>query len=165
MAKVITQMRLKQLFSYDAASGIFTRIATTGPNSRIGQAAGWSGGNGRIYIKIDGASYQAHRLAWLYVHGEFPEADIDHINMDPQDNKISNLRCATRSQNNANKERTQLNKSGFKGVNFHKASNKFIAQISHQGKKLYLGIFNTPEEASAIYKNRAEKLFGEFSRG
>lgn len=165
MAGVLTQSRLKQLFSYDAESGVFTRIAKSGPNSKIGEAAGWVGGHGRIYIKIDGACYLGHRLAWLYVHGEFPEAEIDHINMDPQDNRISNLRCATRSQNLANQERTQLNKSGFKGVNFHKASNKFTAQISYQGKKLYLGIFDTPEEASAIYKSRAQELFGEFSRG
>ena len=161
----LTQDRLKSLFSYDADTGHFTRIKASGPRGDVGKFAGWIGGSGRVYIKIDGKSYQAHRLAWLYTYGQFPATDIDHKNLNPQDNRLSNLRIATRSQNQANREKLTTNKCGFKGVNFHKASNKFVAQISFQGKKLYLGGYDTPEQASLIYQQNAANLHGEFARG
>lgn len=164
MKSEITQERLKSLFRYDALTGHFTRIKKSGPRGKVGEIAGCVGGSGRIYIKIDGKSYQAHRLAWLYTHGIFPETDIDHRNLNPQDNKLLNLRIATRAQNQANRNVLVGNKCGVKGVNFHKASNKFIAQISYQGKKFYLGVFDTPEQAGLVYQQKAVELYGEFSR-
>lgn len=152
------------LFAYDATTGHFTCIKAKGTRSVVGAIAGWQGGRGRIYIKIDRKTYLAHRLAWLYTYGHFPATDIDHKNLNPLDNRMSNLRLASRAENQANREMLAANKCGFKGVNFHKASSKFIAQISFRGKKLYLGIYETPEQASLVYQQKAVQLYGEFAR-
>ena len=160
----LTQERLKIFLRYEDATGHFTCVKANGPRSVVGSISGCAGGNGRIYIKIDGKSYQAHRLAWLYTYGQFPETDIDHINLNPQDNRMSSLRLASRAENLANREKLAVNKCGFKGVSFHKASNKFVAQISFQGKKLYLGGYDTPEQASLVYQQKAIHFYGEFAR-
>ena len=127
----------------------------------VGQRAGARLGNssGYIGIKIDGILYQAHRLAFLYVHGFLP-ATIDHINQSKVDNRIVNLRGCTRSQNAAN-SRTRKSKFGFRGVS--KKNGKFQAKITHNYKSIYLGVHDTPEEASAAYEAKKAELFGEFA--
>ena len=160
----LTQERLKSLFVFNANTGHFTRIKTSGPRSVFGKPAGWLSGCGRFYIKIDRKSYAVHRLAWLYTYGSFPETDIDHKNMNPQDNRLSNLRVATRAQNQANKTVSPSNKCGIKGVNAKKGTSKFVAQISYQGKKHHLGIYDTPEQAGLAYQTKSADFYGEFSR-
>ena len=149
---------------YNASTGIFRRRVANSNNSVAGDVAGARAGAGYIEIKIDGKSYKAHRLAWLYVYGHLPRGDIDHANMDREDNRLKNLRAATRSQNQFNRPRLRSNKSGFKGVSWHKATSKFVAQASLNGKKCYLGVFGTPEEAAAAYRNFARRHHGEFAR-
>ena len=124
-----------------------------------------------LCINIDGRTKRlyAHRVAWLLQYGEWPPEgmQIDHINGDPADNRIANLRLATRSQNMANVRQPRHSSSPYKGVTYHpKAgpSKTWKAQIKLDGKRKHLGLYATPEEAHEAYKAAAIKYFGEFAR-
>lgn len=106
----------------------------------------------------------AHRLAWLYVYGEWPDAEIDHINGNTGDNRISNLRPATRAQNGANRGRQTNNASGVKGVCWHAQSGKWRAMIRISGKSRHLGLFNDIGAAAAAYARATVNRNGEFAR-
>lgn len=159
---MLTQTELKLHLHYNHETGIFTRLVSTAIRTKTGSVAGCKTKIGYLAIQINCKSYRSHRLAWLYVHGEFPINDIDHINGIKDDNRISNLRDATDSQNHFNVESNKNNKSGFKGVSFYKVTNKWVAQASLSGKKHNLGYFTTPELASEAYQAFATKHHGEF---
>lgn len=150
-APLITQERLKELLHYDNATGVFTRKMWRGGTSRAGSVAGASHGkSGYLQMSIDGRLYFAHRLAWLYEYGRWPEHLIDHINGDPADNRIQNLRDVPQIKNMQNLRRRSLGATGFRGVKEHRPG-QYIAQISHKGVNRYLGSFRTPEDAHAAY--------------
>ena len=158
---MLTQERLKEQLHYDEATGIFTwRLARQGVRS--GSVAGTVRPNGYIAIKIDRRLYLAHRLAWFYVYGEFPPADIDHINCMKSDNRIVNLRLATSSENQMNVQIQSNNTSGFKGVTWHKKRGKWQAQSKLNGKYRFLGYFPSAEAASEAYQAFAKRHHGEF---
>jgi len=159
----ITQSRLKDLLSYNPETGLFTWRPDCGIKKMAGKPAGTTHPTGYRHILADGVSYRAHRLAWLYVHGMDPPHDIDHINSMKADNRIINLRLATRGQGQANKKRGICNTSGFKGVSKEHRANRWRAQISHEGMKRYLGSFRTPKEAHAAYCTAADKYHKEFA--
>jgi len=146
---------LKAILSYDPAEGIFRwRIA---PRGRLaGQKAG-SLCNGYVRIQIGKVNYAAHRLAFLYMTGSWPDAEIDHINRNKSDNKWLNLRASTRSQNCINKG------SENKGVHFIKKTGKYAAVIGKDGKRIRIGTFPSAELASEAYRNMAKDLYGEFA--
>lgn len=149
--KLPSQEKLKGLLIYDENTGFFSWAAN-------GKRAGTTDGKGYVRITIDRKFYGAHRLAWMFVHGEDPEKfEIDHVNGLRADNRILNLRKVTRQQNNMNmRSRGQWPKGVYK----HRS--KFVAQIKFKGEGKYLGSFGTPEEAHEVYVKEAEKLFGEF---
>jgi len=154
-----TKEALEQLFSLDPETGIFIRKISRG-NSKSGQVAGCSDGNGYLQIMVDARLYRAHRLAYILYYGKHEEnLQIDHINGIRSDNRKSNLRLVTNKQNNENKGRRVDNTSGFVGVSFHKAASKWAANIRHNGQTTYLGLFKTPEEASFAYETEANKKF------
>jgi len=147
----LTQEQLQQLLSYDPDTGIFTNLKSRG-RVKIGSVAGSKYSNGYICIAIDSKRYLAHRLIWLYVYGEFPANQIDHINEVKDDNRLVNLRLATSQENQHNKSSPQTNNtSGYLGVYWNKPRGKWIARIQVNGKNKHLGLFNTAEEASAVY--------------
>lgn len=158
---MLTQARLKALVSYDPETGQFTSLVSRGPRQR-GDVLGCK--KRYVCLTIDQRTYSAHRLAWLYVHRSWPSAMIDHINGDPFDNRLINLREADGSKNQANRRKMVGTVNTLKGANFHRASGKWQAAVTVRGRFVYLGLFSTEEEAHAAYVAGAKKYFGEFAR-
>jgi hypothetical protein len=161
----IEQARLKELLFYDETSGIFTwkKRAKSASRIKIGAVAGSPIASGYWYIRLDGKTFRAHRLAWFYVHGTMPPAEIDHIDGDSANNRIANLRLATRVENQCN-SRTRKSASGLKGAHSRPGRNAWSSAIQKNGKRRHLGYFATAEEAHAAYVKAATKLHGEFAR-
>lgn len=156
----LTQELLKKILHYNPGTGFFIWKKR---GRLLGKMAGGIGTGGYVRINISGKLHLAHRLAWLYVQGEFPENVIDHINGITGDNSLENLRACTRSENMRNARKRCDNTSGFKGVSWSKCANKWKACISISGEKRYLGIFNNPKDAAIAYNNAALILHGEFA--
>jgi len=144
----MTRDELKELVSYDSETGVFKRLKQTSPRIKVGQSAGWKDAYGYLNICLRGKKWKAHRLAWLYVYGEFPKKEIDHINGIKNDNRICNLRDVDRLTNELNKGIQSNNTSGYKGVSFQKQSGKWEAYVCSQRKKKSLGVFTTAELAA-----------------
>ena len=121
--------------------------------------------SGYRIIKIDRGQYYAHRLAWLYVYGEWPRPphEIDHIDQDKSNNAITNLRMATREQNKWNVREVANNTSGHRGVTFFKNTGEWQARISVGKKSRHLGFFRTREEACAARKTAELIYYGQYS--
>ena len=157
-ANELTAEYLRSILHYEPETGIFTWKVRTANSVKVGDVAGCPDGRGYLRIKVCSRKYQAHRLAWLYVYGEWPKLDIDHINRNGSDNRISNLREVTHKQNQQNRSKPSNNTSGHPGVCWHKRDSKWVAQIRHNKKHTHLGYFATIEEAIAARK-AAEKLY------
>ena len=156
---MLTQKRLKELLNYDPETGVFTWRKTVGSRGIAGSVAGSLRKNGYVSIMVDKTSVYAHRLAWLYVYGEMPSKEIDHINHSKTDNSISNLRCVSHAQNGKNTSIPSDNKSGAVGVIKDKINNKWMAYINANGKRIHLGRFVEFDKAVAARKD-AELKFG-----
>jgi hypothetical protein len=128
-----------------------------------GKTAGVLSGYGYQIISIDNCRYLAHRLAFLHAHGRWPADEIDHINSYRTDNRLENLREASRSENQRNSKRHADNVSGKKGVCWHKSVRKWRANIFSDGIHRHLGYFTTPEAAHAAYCAAAREQYGDFA--
>lgn len=161
--KPLSADRLREALFYDEESGAFTwRMPPKIPNVKVGDVAGSVRKDGRVQIRLDGRIYFAHRLAWLYVHGVWPTGMLDHRNNSNSCNRISNLRLATRSENNTNSRARTDSKSGLKGVRL-RPWGKWEAHIFVGGKQVHLGCYQTAEEAARAYDREAAKNFGDFA--
>jgi hypothetical protein len=158
---MLTQARLQEVLRYEPETGEFFWRVPRGRPDYIGKRAGWITSTGYRGIMIDDRSYQAHRLAWLYVYGAFPESAIDHKNRQRVDNRITNLRLASTSQNSAN-GKSRLSHGGLKGAYWFGRYKKWSSVVSCNGKRHFLGYFATAEEAHAAYCEAARKLHGPF---
>lgn len=153
----LTADRLRDLLHYDPDTGLFIWRQSAARRIKVGSPAGTVSRKGYVKIQIDRKVYSAHRLAWLYIHGRWPEHSIDHINRVRSDNRAVNLRDATDSQNARNCGIRKTNTSGYKGVSYWRKSKKWAAQIYLQGKNTLLGLFDTPEMAAEAYASAAKK--------
>ena len=160
---MITQSELKEVLEYNPDTGVFTWKKTVSSRAKTGDVAGSKNNRRYINIRVNKKQYMAHRLAYFYMTGNFPENQIDHINHIRDDNRWSNLRDATHSQNQANQLKRKNNKSGYKGVAYYKRDKKWHARIMYMKKRIHLGCYNTPEEASEAYKKKAIELSGKFA--
>lgn len=158
----LTQERLKQLLRYEPKTGIFIWLKTRGCTAVKGSKAGWLVPTGYRKITVDWIGYEAHRLAFLYMTGEWPPELVDHKNLSRDDNRWTNLRLATHAQNKANQSVRCDNVAGMRGVTKRKLA--FDARIMIKGKAIHLGCFPTAQEASAAYTVAAKNLYGEFHR-
>ena len=157
----ITRARLRALLDYNSKTGEFRWRKRVRQATQPGDMAG-SLVHGYRRIMIDGRSYPAHQLAWLYKKGGWCSQLIDHRDLDPSNNRWTNLRRATRSQNNANTRTLRNNSCGLKGVSPDQG--RWRATIRKNGRTYHLGKFATPQAAHAAYAKAARKLFGEFAR-
>lgn len=158
---MLTQERLKEKLHYCQESGIFTKIC-----KKTGElTVPVKGKNtlGYIAVGIDYHRYYAHRLVWLYMFGTMPKRTIDHINGNPSDNRLCNLRECSHADNQKNQKKPKNNTSGYKGVTFCRVTNKWKSQLKHNGKNHNIGLFETPKEAHAAYMEKAEDIFKEYS--
>jgi hypothetical protein len=152
---MLTQARLHELLSYDPETGIMTRRVNKG-HIKAGQVAG-NPTRGYLQLMIDGHMTFVHRFIWLYVYGKWPDGNIDHIDGNRSNNRLSNLRDVSQAMNIQNERKPRSNnKSGFLGVKANRGLWK--AEISIDGKTKFLGRFKTPEEAHQVYVEAKRKL-------
>lgn len=157
---------MKNILDYNAETGVFTWLNPPNKRIKIGSIAGcFVKTTGYWQIGINGTRYLAHRLAWYFIHGSFPEGNIDHINQNKLDNRIVNLRISTVSQNACNAPKHRDNRSGYKGVDFDKRKNKYRARIRINNKQIQIGYFATAEEAAKAYDDVVIHYHGEFANG
>lgn len=156
--------RVRELFDYDQVSGNFIRkFKTNCKGCDVGTIAGCLKKDGQIWICVDGARYTAHRLAWLYMTGEWPKNMVDHKDLDNTNNAWSNLRECTNGQNKMNTGHQANNKLGIKNV--HQVRNGSFKASVWKDKKNHQKIFKTAEEAGAWAEAKRKELHGEFARG
>lgn len=161
---LISRAELYSLLHYDPHSGLFFwRRVDPNHTHLLDQQAGSIYSSGHRYIQIKGVDYRCGRLAWFYMTGEWVSDFIDHKDGDKANDRITNLRPATNSQNQANRGLMLTNTSGLKGVSYQRSRNKWIAVITVEGKAKNLGRYATKEEAAAAYDLAAIAAWGEFA--
>lgn len=154
----LTAEYLHSILDYNPDTGIFTW------KNRYGRKSAGTLSHGYISISIDKKFYRANRLAWLYMMGEWPDKEVDHRDLNKSNNRWKNLRMATPSENHFNVGMPSHNTSGFKGVYWDKANEKWRAKIVINGKFYSLGRYHLAKDAYMAYCEAAKKLHGEFVR-
>ena len=155
---------LLRSLQYNPETGIFTWLVPLSNRVACGSLAGTVRRDGYNIITISGHLYLAHRLAWFYVYRTWPASGIDHIDGNPNNNRLANLREANPSQNHANMKMFKTNTSGHRGVWFHKKNKTWIAEVWYKRKKIGLGSYHSREEAAAASSEKRLELFGVYSR-
>ncbi|OPA84277.1 hypothetical protein BFW86_24345 [Pseudomonas fluorescens] len=159
---MFTQEQLKEYVNYNPDTGIFTRLKDAGGNQFGCKFPRWKAGDvmgtktrrrGNIRISIFGGIWEAHRLAWLYQYGSWPSKNIDHINGDPSDNRIENLRDVPQIDNGRNQKRHSRNKTGANGVHVSSQTGRFIVQFRINGKTTHIGCYDTIFDAVCARKS------------
>jgi hypothetical protein len=158
--------RLREVLNYAPETGVFTWAKKTCRKVTVGKVAGCiskfaRGGPYRV-IRVDKTLHLAHRLAWLHVHGDWPADELDHINLDGLDNRIDNLRPATRAQNQRNVGISKRNTSGAKGVCKDRRTGKWRARV-YAGREYHIGVFDSFEEAVGAHERAAARYHKEFA--
>ena len=174
---ILTAERLREVLEYDPETGEFRwklRISSNFSSKRAGSIwnsrfAGKIAGcltepSGYVVIAVDSINYRAHRLAFLWMTGEWPKNEIDHRDMCRHNNIWSNLREATSGQNKLNKKVRSDSSTGIKGVGFCKKRKKYRVDIKACGKWHWIGYFDEKEKAAAAYQKASIELHGEFAR-
>jgi hypothetical protein len=155
----LTQTRARELLDYNPTTGVMTWRVRRGPN-KAGAVAGYIHPSGYRFIEIDGRATSVHRVAWLLMTGKLPK-ELDHINLDKDDNRFANLRIVNRKQNCLNRPLRADNDLGVKGV--RREGSGYRARITHNGRLISIGTFATIKDASRAYREAASKLHGEFA--
>jgi hypothetical protein len=156
---MLTQEEVKRLFYYNPNMGQLVRRVSVSSNAKVGDVVGTIANDGYRQTKVKGRLYKVHRLIWLYVHGEFPPEQIDHINGIRDDNRLLNLREVSHQENNKNRRIASHNKSGVIGVCWYKRDKKWHAQIAVPEETKHLGYFTDFDEAVKVRKE-AEAKYG-----
>lgn len=151
---------LRRVLRYDQETGVFQWLVRPARKIQVGDIAGCvDRGRGRRQIRIAGRNYYAHQLAWVFVHGVWPNGDVDHINGDPGDNRIANLRVVTHAINMQNRRHAALtNQTGLLGVSVCPSTGRFRARLAVGRKTHWLGRHDVAELAHAAYLAAKRRL-------
>ena len=160
---MLTQARLKELIVYDPETGLVAQKPRKGV-SDTSFKSGADHNRGYKQIGVAKKVHLVHRLAWLYMTGEWPANDVDHINGDRADNRWANLRQATSAENKCNSRMRSDNTSGVKGISWEAKANRWRAEIWHEGKKHYVGVSKNIDELLPKLEARRKELHGAFAR-
>ena len=163
--KKLTHDRAQEMLNYDPSTGVFTWRKKPNRNIVVGSIVGSYDKDGYLETRLDREPLKIHRLAWFYVHGVWPDGDIDHKNGIRADNRIDNLRDVTASENQCNRHTGRPNKSGFRGVVYHSKTGRWTSRLMVKGKSYSFGYHDSPQEASVLYEAAAKELKGEFYPG
>lgn len=148
---------VKRKYAYDPETGVWTCC-------KSGRTAGYTNPRGYTLIRCNYSKYLAHRLAWLWMTGTDPgKLEVDHIDGNPNNNRWTNLRLASRGGNCYNTRLRSDSSAGFKGVHFDKKRRKYVARICKEGNRVMLGCFNTAYEAHLAYTATALALYGAYA--
>lgn len=148
----ITADEARELLDYDPETGILTRKIRTSSRVQVGAPAGTVNRGSYVRIRLKSKLYLGHRLAWLIMTGDFPPAQIDHINGNIRDNRWQNLRAVTGQENDRNRAVRRDSSSGVMGVRRHNRADGWVARITVSGRRINLGYFKTLDEAVAARK-------------
>lgn len=156
--RMVDAAQLRALFHYDPLTGDFTRLKAIDPRFPVGQRVGHLASNGYLRFTVAGVRRTAHRLAWLYMTGEWPSGDIDHIDGLRTNNRWSNLRNVSRAVNLQNLKGAKSHNGGTRLLGAYPCGNRFTSRIQTNGRDKYLGTFATAEAAHAAYITAKREL-------
>lgn len=155
----LTQARLRELLHYDPDTGLFTWRVDRPPRAKAGDSPQSPTKRGYLRASIAGRLHYLHRLAWLYVHGVWPTGVIDHVNGNPSDNRIENLRDVSHAVNLQNLRKARSDSTtGLIGAQPAGATGRYVARIYVDNRNLSLGRFDSAEEAHSAYLIAKRKL-------
>lgn len=159
---MITQELVKKLFDYNAETGELTWLASYQRPDVVGKRAGWfDESTGYWKVAVERINLVAAKIIWLWVHGELPHLVPDHKDNNRSNDRLDNLRLATKGQNSINSKKNSRNTSGLRGASLCKVMGRWRSSIRIQGVSLNLGRFDTPEEAHQAWYDAAIEAFGE----
>jgi hypothetical protein len=158
MSKELTAERLREVLHYDPETGVFLWRAALSSKTVPGTRAGQLKPSGYRYIGLFGGRYPEHRLAYLYTEGNWPDDEVDHLNLVKDDNRYKNLRPCSHAENHQNRGLSRANQSGIVGVGWHKLRGRWRSCITVGGKQCHLGLFDSPDEAHAAYLSAKARL-------
>ena len=159
---IVSAERIRKLLEYSFITGEFRWRRAGRKGVMAGSVAGAKRSDGYISVLVDGRRYYDHRLVWLWVFGCWPSRGMDHIDGNPSNNSISNLREANQTENMGNRRIGKLNSTGIKNVSRHQG--KYRVQIWKNGKAHEFGVFDTIDEAGDVASKARREVYGEFAR-
>lgn len=156
--------KIEDCISYNPYTGVLTWSTRVNNSVSVGQTLGTRHNKGYLFFRLNKKFYFCHKVAWFLHYGCWPSGEIDHINGDKSDNRITNLRDVTHLQNMCNTPSRQKTSSKYKGVHIIKTTGKWRATLWNGCSKLHLGVFSCEKEAALAYDTEARKVFGEYAR-
>lgn len=166
---MLTVTYARSCFDYDGQTGALRWKWREDIPDRLnrkfaGKVAGSLDADGYRIVSVKNRSYRAHRVIWLIMTGEWPDLEIDHRDLNKDNNAWLNLRLATTQQNHANTTKNKNNTSGYKNVHWHEPRKKWMARKMVNGRKIYIGLYDTPEAAHTDVIDFSLRAHGEFAR-
>jgi HNH endonuclease len=162
--RALSANALREILTYNPQSGFFVRKTMVGSRGAVGQIVGSLHHSGYLHVWIGKYQYLLHRLVWLWMTGDWPVEQIDHINGDKSDNRWSNLRAATHGQNKRNSRLSKNSTSGYVGVSYFRSNRRWYSYLTLNGKKVFVGFFKNAIDAAACRNVHSAYLCDSFAR-